>query len=83
MSSNYVLIVGKWRGGAIETLKDACEAKRTLWVLCKNCGHSDRMDPWQLASKTGRNLSLGELAAKLRCQRCKAMRRAAVVVYDI
>ena len=76
-------MVGRWRGGAIETLRDACEARRTLWALCKNCGHSERVDPWKLASKIGHDLALADLAERLRCRRCHVRRRAAVIVDDI
>ena len=68
------------RFGAIEDLSDAIAARRLLWVLCKCCGHAERLDPRHLMALKG-PLSLRDLQGKLRCRRC-GKQRAAIVVND-
>lgn len=68
------------RFGSIENLSDAIAARRLLWVLCKSCGHAERLDPRHLMALKG-PLSLRDLQGKLRCRRC-SRQRAAIVVND-
>jgi len=58
--------------GPIRTLADAITAQRYLWVLCKTCGHSTRLDPRLLAKDNiNRDTPLEHaLGGKLHCQSC-------------
>lgn len=67
--------------GPIERLSDACAAHHFLWVLCVNCGHVVQLDPRKLIAIQA-DLTLRELRAKLRCDRCKRDVRPAIVPSD-
>jgi hypothetical protein len=71
-SSNFVLMVREYHG-PIESLGDACKARRHLWVLCKECGRTVLMDPRDLVGKLG-ELSFADAGRKLRCTRCRKAR---------
>ena len=58
----------EWHG-AINSLADAFRARRHLWVLCRECGHTALVDPRNLIGKLG-ELTLEEAGRKLRCGRC-------------
>jgi hypothetical protein len=45
-------MVREWLG-PINSLNDAFRARRHLWVLCKECGHTALMDPRNLIGKLG------------------------------
>jgi hypothetical protein len=66
--------------GAIETLRHACMARRMLWVLCKGCGHAQKLDPRHLALLLG-EFTLRDLQSRLACRRC-GRRRAAILPDD-
>lgn len=72
-------MVRQWHG-TIETLADVAAARRALWALCCNCGHTQRLDPRELAALKGPGYTLRALEARLACQRCRRSGRAAVVV---
>lgn len=59
--------------GPIASLGDAFRARRHLWVLCKDCGHTALMDPRNLIAKLG-ELSFEKAGQKLRCAKCGAAR---------
>ena len=65
---------------AIERLSAAISERRFLWVLCKRCGRSTRLDPRHLMTLGG-DMTLRELQERLRCRRCRAQ-KAAIVVND-
>jgi DNA-directed RNA polymerase subunit RPC12/RpoP len=65
-------MVREWLG-PINSLNDAFRARRHLWVLCKECGHTALMDPRNLIGKLG-ELTLEEARRKLRCARCGTAR---------
>jgi hypothetical protein len=68
-----------WKG-VIETLSDACRARRLLWAFCLACGHGHRLDPRKIMLMTG-ELTMRDLQKRLRCQRCR-QRRGHVVPND-
>jgi hypothetical protein len=68
------------RPGLIETLSDAIQAHRQLWVLCRACGHAVRLDPRNLMALRGPS-TIRELQRQLKCQRCRRQ-RAAVIADD-
>jgi hypothetical protein len=68
------------RPGPIETLSDAIQARRRLWVLCRACGHAVRLDPRNLMALRGPSM-LRALQRQLTCQRCRRQ-RAAVIADD-
>lgn len=59
--------------GPITSLADAFNARRHLWVFCRERGHSALMDPRNLIGKLG-ELSFEDAGRKLRCAKCGAMR---------
>ena len=67
--------------GPIADLRAAVRARRLLWLFCRWCGHAERRDPRDLAYKVA-NLTLDDLAARLRCRRCKSRGRSAVFVSE-
>src|SRR5207249_2495399 len=54
--------------GPIERFGDAFKARRKLWVLCKECGHTALADPRDLLVRLG-DITLERAGRKLRCQR--------------
>jgi hypothetical protein len=68
--------------GPIANLRDAVRARRSLWLFCRWCGHAERRDPRDLAFNVAANLTFDDLAARLRCRRCNARGRAAVLVSE-
>ena len=65
---------------AIERLSDAIHERRMLWVLCKACGHTVRLDPRNLVALKG-DAALRDIQRCCLCRRC-GKRRAAIVVND-
>jgi hypothetical protein len=55
--------------GPIERFGDAFKARRKLWVLCKECGHTALADPRDLLVRLG-DITLERAGRKLRCKRC-------------
>jgi len=68
------------RIGPIERLVDAVSERRSLWVLCKGCGHAARLDPRHLIALAG-DATLRAVQGKFRCRRCRK-KQAALVVGD-
>jgi hypothetical protein len=62
------------------TLRDATRGSGKVWAFCLNCGHGERLDAWQLARSVRRNMTMTEVARRLRCARCS--HRQALVVAD-
>ncbi len=73
--------MGRERNGPIERIADAVRGRRFLWVLCKGCGHSARLDPRHLMALAG-DLTVRQLQARVRCRRCGKRGRGAVVPDD-
>jgi len=69
------------RFGETVTVADAAEPRRFLWILCKSCGRSSRLDPRHVLSLLRTDVSLSETGQKFKRRRCKH-RSAAVVVDD-
>ena len=61
------------------TLRDATRASGKVWAFCLNCGHGERLDAWQLARSVRRNMTMTEVARRLRCARCSHRQALAVV----
>lgn len=72
-------MVREW-SGPIETLADACRARRLLWVFCLRCGHAKKIDPRKVILLVG-ELTVRDLQKRLRCERCK-QKHAHVVPSD-
>lgn len=68
------------RIGAIERLTDAVLERRSLWALCKACGHAVKLDPRNLIALAG-DVTLRQVQERFRCRHCRK-RRATVVVGD-
>jgi Zn finger protein HypA/HybF involved in hydrogenase expression len=66
--------------GPIERLTDAAMERRSLWALCKACGHAVRLDPRNLIALAG-DVTLRQVQTRFRCRKC-GKRRATVVVGD-
>lgn len=66
--------------GPIERLTDVAFERRSLWALCKSCGHAAKLDPRNLIALAG-DVTLKDVQRRFRCQKCNK-RRAAVVVGD-
>lgn len=68
------------RTGPVETLSDAIQAHRLLWVLCRVCGHAQKFHPRNLMALRV-PMALRRLQRQLHCQRCRR-NRAAVIPDD-
>jgi hypothetical protein len=55
--------------GPINSLADAFRARRHLWALCLQCGHTSLWDPRTLIGRLD-YISLADARKKLRCRRC-------------
>ncbi|MPY70901.1 MAG: hypothetical protein GEU92_12520 [Alphaproteobacteria bacterium] len=64
----------------IETLSDACRARRLLWAFCLACGHAHRVDPRKVMLLAG-ELTLRDLQKRLKCERCR-QKRGHVLPHD-
>jgi len=67
------------RKGPIETIRQAVQARRSIWAFCLDCGHAAMFDPWWLAQQLGEDMKLSEAGERLKCYRCKAVGKAHLV----
>lgn len=56
--------------GPIETLTDCERAGRNLMGECR-CGHMRGFSPYTLRSDLRRDMTLADVAARMRCSRCR------------
>jgi hypothetical protein len=61
-------------------MHDALQARRFLWFLCLNCGHSARLAPTHLVRFLRDDVRLQDLGHRMKCNRCQ--RRSAAVIVD-
>jgi hypothetical protein len=61
--------------------RSATESRRFLWILCKSCGHTSRLDPRYILKFLRTDISLKDTGRRFKCQR-RNHRSAAIVIDD-